>query len=283
MKKALLAIAGGILLSSQAMAVSVDGVTWDPNVFNDFEGHTNYGQWITPTNQTQSPINVAPLIASAIFPNFANPAALVGNYLTGVGEFNAFNIDTTSPNSPIGGVAPSFFVGGELTYAFGGIKITAFDSTKGFTFSGGWVNVYADQAPITNFNPAVINDSNLVNAQTNINKAVDGNLFLSLNIDSLVFTGFSFDATTLGGTVNALFSVTGGDAKDYFNTNTQALGADISYTSSSFFKNSGNTNRNIATGTADMVGDTTVPEPTMISLLGLGLLGFGAMARRKAG
>jgi len=278
-------VLGTMLVSSQAMALNVLGVTWNPDSFNDWEGHTNYGQWITATNQPQSPLNVAPSISSALAINFANPATLVGNYLTGVGEFNQFNEGTTNTGSPTGGVAPSFCENCELTYVFGGIQITGFDANTGYTFSGGWVNIYSDQTPVANFLPSQVNNPNLAAAQSAINNAADGNLFLSLSIDALAFTNFNFGATTLGGTVNALFSVTGGAAATYFDTDTQTLGGstgDISYTSSSFFSSTSpaNANHKVATGTADLIGNT-LPEPASLALLGLGVLGLGKYSRRK--
>lgn len=245
--------AGLVLASTSASALNVGGVIWDPDYFfagppssMDFDADTAYKQWFAPAADAG---NIDPLNAVGL------PVA-DGDVLQGMGEFSFINDKGTNTASSTGGGAGSFCPGCELTFVFE-------TTVAGDNFTGGYIDIYVDNTPdFFNPNSAVIAE------------ATDGVLWLSLNIDSINFIpdpvlGFG------AGHVDALLSVVGGLAMDNFDTNEATGGADFEYSSDAIFDGL------FADGTADLVGNS-IPEPTSLALLGLGLLGFGARARRKA-
>lgn len=255
MKNSLKIIAASLALFAgqvSAAPINVGGVVWDPDSFFDF---TSGDQMVETIGNN------------------------VGDVVSGFGRITSLN----------GDLAATFCPGCELTYVFGGFTITS--TTGGFTFSGGTLNVYVDNSP---------NFSLLSRAS-----AIDGSLWLSL----AGHTSFSFDTGRLGtlhsdptptligveGDGGGYFDVTGGMAAGNFDTNTRALSAgvdgrtiefaDFSFTSSfQLLPNGSFTDGGVTYGlfgTNDLQGDS-IPEPGSMALIGAGLIGLGALRRRKA-
>ncbi|MCP5160515.1 MAG: PEP-CTERM sorting domain-containing protein [Hahellaceae bacterium] len=252
-KKLLAAGVAAAAMSTVANAgvINVGGVVWDPDSFFDFTSNSNL---------IEDQLDVANGVVE----------------LQGFGQITSFN-----------GTGPATFCPGcELTYTFGGFT---FDSAIGGVdifgnavtyvgFTGGWVNFWVDST--TAYDP------------NNMATAGDGALFLDVAAHdqfstifgknlSLVAALSSFGAGSDTGSGNALLDVVGGMAAGNFDTNTRADGADFVFTSSFQLIENGATPDGFELfGSADLKG-ASIPEPSSVALLGLGLLGLGLGAKRK--
>jgi len=250
-KKGLLAGAAALAMSmtSQASEINVGGVTWDPET-------VGIDQLFTSANEA--------VISS------------IGDTLSGYGLVTAF---------PTGGDI-SFCAGCELTFEFGGYELAQLGPVDAFgsqalVFTGGWVNFYVDHSADY--------DDTIGNAQ-------DGDLWLSLVGHEQTFgafTGTLFGAASLFGTGNDNGSGRGlldvretgaiGMANNNFNTNsfTDAQGNMTDANFNSTFAPSGTDPLYPLSGVTT-IQSRTIPEPSTIALLGLGLLGFAGARKRKA-
>jgi len=177
-----------------------------------------------------------------------------GNTVTGQGIFG--NMNSAVANT--GDFCPSC----ELTFTFS--MDLVFTDGVDFIFENLDISIFVDNSP---------------DYTGSFASAADGNLWLSLVSNGFV-TGVGTDIGTGSdtGTGSALLDVTGGLAMGNFDTNQQVNGADMVF-SSSFQPLAGAPG--LLSGTFELTGDS-IPEPSTIALLGLGLLGFAGARKRKA-
>lgn len=240
------AVAAALALAgatSFASTINVGGVNWDPNAATDFSGQS---------------VNMRQFING------------------GTGELTGFGILTA-----MNGTNQNLFCPGcELTFQFGGFMPVGGTLIPGVgqtvTYNGGWVKFYVDHSPEV-ANPADYNALTFANTG-------DGALWLDL-INTANFLGSNQDdgfgaSSGLSG-VGRLDVVAGsGLAWKNFDTNTQPGGSDFRFsTSLTFFHNDPSVLD--VSGTGNLRGNS-IPEPTTLALIGMGVLGAGIARRRTA-
>jgi hypothetical protein len=299
MKKLL--VATSLLLASTSATAGVinaaGGVSWKdiPGTAINLDTTTSFTQWWTDGGASGLDSSANALLSTAVYD--AAPTLLVeannGNYpeLTGIGIIN------TLPDS----IRDTVFVDNgkptcnlcQLTYSFGGFKFT----TSGFDATDAWLNVYLDYNP-----SSVVSISNIVGAQSGrtdgvnnaiaaaeIAKAVDGDLWLSMDIEEFVFTtsnllidgvanpnaagGVSFFATINGGLAQANI------VQATFQNNLFDIQAE--QFSANFFDTEANKLNKYANLGSGAIVAATVSEPGAIAIFSLGLIGLGLSARRR--
>jgi hypothetical protein len=245
-KKTLISAAAAVLLSSTAMAgnINVGGVIWDPDQVIGFP-------------------NLQDFVANgSIFENFAVNS---GDIIAGRGQ--VANLNSATPNGA------TFCPGCELTYVFSmelvsfvGVPNIGLGGINGdFTFKDLTISFFVDST--TAFDGTAASAGN-------------GTLWLELMLNPSNFltgTGTALGSGSDQGTGSGVLDVTDGLAKSNFDTNSQAAGGDMTLTSS-FQPTAGVPG--LLNGTFDLTGNS-IPEPSSLALLGLGMLGLGFGVRRK--
>ncbi len=233
-----------ISLSSHAVPINVGGVIWDPDQAFAFP-------------------DLADFVANGTI--FEDAAVNPGDIVTGRGQVTQIN--SSVPNSA------NFCPGCELTFAFS-MELVSFVGTPNlglggvdgdFTFKDLTISFYVDDSP--DFDGSMAS-------------SIDGDLWLELMLNPSNFltgTGTALGSGSDQGTGSGVLDVTDGLAMGNFDTNTQAAGGDLTLTSS-FQPTQGAPG--LLNGTFDLTGNS-IPEPSALALLGLGLMAFGGAARRR--
>lgn len=255
-----------------ANAINIDGIEFEAgSIFETmdlFEGRAGTGGPITAVGQELIGIGIVNFIRradnTALWQNGQNGRELVMYFHSYIAE--ALNF------TPIG---------------IGGLGV--------IDFSGGVVELRSQATGL--FNPATT-------IAGGIASVTGGNLFLSLagspigglgaggpitlSSAALNFLGNPFNAGSVSG--NGLLDVTGGAAQTFFDTNTfgcvAANGAPCPDDADKSFTSNGNiqpggTSPWIFSGNGVARDFAVIPEPTSLALIGLGMLGMGAVSRRR--
>jgi hypothetical protein len=286
-------------VSANAGVVSAaGGVSWkvspfigpaDPNL----DVGVSFTQWWndsgTNSDMANAPLNTETLEVTPASLDAAGTAELVGigSIFTAANSFNAQN-------------GQPYCNGCQLTFSFGGFFRTANladPSLPDFNIDDAWLNVYLDydmnsRVDVSN----VSGDQTAVTADLEVAKAVNGQLWLGLDIEEFFFTPISGNPNpNAAGNVNFSASVKsgldGGIARDNIVNDTFSSLDPTNFSdvfdivalgfSATFLAANGTDLVNYARSGAGNINAKTVSEPGAIALFSLGLIGLGLSARRR--
>jgi len=231
------------LASGAAHAVTVNGVTWDPNSGLDL---------------------------SATSSLYELPVTTIGAELTGYGVIEKINgLD-------------NFCAGCELTFTFDSYFLQSYTpfvsplNPGSFTFSGGLFNFYVSSVNALAGDVTTYNDGALwlTLAGSDLGGLLGG--------ITLFGNGGLPASGSITGSGTGYLDAIGGLALPYFDTNT-VFGSDLVYSSSFNPIPDGPLDDGMThLGTAAITGDSAnIPEPGVLALLGLGFAGMGFARRNK--
>lgn len=289
MKKLLLATAM-IAASSAANAGVVSaagGVSWEVDGgLPNFSATIDFTQWWTVTNTTGvADVNTA-VSADTISPTLASISTAYQNgqapELVGAGKFNLGN-----------GLGEPNCNGCELTFSFGGLLFDPVNPAAPIDSTNGWLNIYVDYAQVDGaFDEGQM--TNLTTSTDHAARAVDGDLWLSLNLRDFKYYAdpayVDLGEPLVSGTSLFFGNVIGGMAESNFISDffLGTYEADAFGLASTFDDNSrapttpaGLNISNYSVRGSGNVEAATVSAPSTIAMFGLALVGVGAMARRR--
>jgi len=264
-------------VSANAGVVSAaGGVSWEsaPGPYN-FTPLIEFSQWWTSSNSVGAGDINGVLDTTALDPQAASLASATNPELVGIGSIVTDSGNTGQPSCG----------GCQLTFSFGGIFFDA-SGPSPIDASQAWLNIYLDYSSSTDMDVGLFaSGSDTSAAASQVAKAVDGDLWLSLDVKEFFYLPITSDPT-LRGFTEFYGDVTGGPAQvnivpDAVESLTSSLffdfGVDGLTTSflagSSIVKFSGlGSSRAFA---------QTVSEPGAIAFLSVGLIGIALTARRR--
>jgi hypothetical protein len=256
----LVAALGAALAMGSAHAITVAGVTWDPDSIFDFS---------SVDTMIESSVGTTPSIGDS---------------------FSGYALITT-----LNGTTQATFCasGCELTYVFSGYTITNIDAGTGaLTFDGGTITVLVDSTP--DFDSDL--QSTAADGLVFLTLAGHEHIDQGTGLPGTLHSDPTPASLGVAGDGRGFLDVTGGLAAANFDTNTlpvlEPLGgvgfADFQFTSSFQLIPGGCFTSDDGVeyclfGGNDLQGDSVaIPEPGTLLLFGIGLLGLGALRRRYA-